>query len=98
MFGKSSKVFPTIATDFDNSKLIKAKKVPIEDFYPGELTKKGKLKTGICPFHKDHDPSFAIYPNNTFYCFACHTGGDVIAFYRKLHGCDFKVALERILG
>ena len=33
----------------------------------------------LCPFHADHRPSCKIY-DNSFYCWACGTGGDVINF------------------
>lgn len=33
----------------------------------------------LCPFHQDHKPSCKIY-DNSFYCWACGAGGDVINF------------------
>ena len=33
----------------------------------------------LCPFHADHRPSCKIY-DNSFYCWACGAGGDVINF------------------
>jgi len=34
-----------------------------------------------CPFHADTDPSLKFYPNtNSFYCFGCQEGGDIITF------------------
>lgn len=39
----------------------------------------------LCPFHPDKNPSLVFYPEtNSFYCFGCHVGGDVIEFYRRL--------------
>ncbi len=36
---------------------------------------------GLCPLHKDHNPSFLMDPNkNLFYCYGCGRGGDVIRF------------------
>ena len=35
-----------------------------------------------CPFHDDHHPSMKI--DERFYCFGCHTTGDVIDFTAKL--------------
>lgn len=40
-----------------------------------------------CPFHADKDPSLVFYPNtNSFYCFGCKVGGDVITFIQKMEG------------
>lgn len=33
----------------------------------------------ICPFHNDTKPSLHIY-KNSFYCFSCGVGGDVVKF------------------
>lgn len=30
-----------------------------------------------CPFHPDKNPSLRLYPDH-FYCFGCHTHGDVV--------------------
>lgn len=55
-----------------------------------EVAKKYGLKiknnSAICPFHPDTDPSLKFYPEtNSFFCFgACHKGGDVIEFIRKM--------------
>lgn len=48
-----------------------------------------------CPFHKDNTPSFCIYKSeNTFYCFSCGKGGDVITLYMLLNDCDFYTAIK----
>lgn len=33
----------------------------------------------LCPFHSEKTPSFKVYPDS-FYCFGCGAGGDVIRF------------------
>lgn len=34
-----------------------------------------------CPFHQgDRDPSFTVYPTDTYFCFGCHVWGDAIKF------------------
>jgi len=52
---------------------------------------------GLCPFHDDEDPSFAVwvYNDREFCgCWACGFGPtDAIGFIRKLHGVDFKSSL-----
>jgi DNA primase len=52
----------------------------------------------LCPFHDDHHPSLALYPEtNTFHCFACKESGDVIKLYMKLYNCDFKTAVRELV-
>ena len=48
------------------------------------LKKEGSGYVGICPFHPDTHPSMKVSPaRQTFKCFACGKGGDVIAFIEK---------------
>lgn len=66
--------------------------------YP--LTKTHKTHKTKCPFtdHKDTVGSFTIYnDNNTFYCFGCSRGGDVIQLCREFFGVPFKEAIEILL-
>ncbi len=38
----------------------------------------------LCPLHDEDTPSFRFYEEtNTFYCFGCRAGGDVITLHRK---------------
>ena len=40
---------------------------------------------GLCPFHAEKTPSFAVNPaKELFYCHGCHVGGDVITFIQKI--------------
>lgn len=62
------------------------------------LKRRGPVFWMSCPSHQDKTPSMKIDPEHqSFYCFSCNEGGDVIAFVMKINGCDFKEAL-RILG
>lgn len=37
-----------------------------------------------CPLHGEDTPSFRVYPEtNTYYCWGCGSGGDVIALHRE---------------
>lgn len=39
----------------------------------------------LCPFHKEHTPSFSIHPDkNIFSCFGCGTVGDSITLTSKI--------------
>lgn len=49
-----------------------------------------------CPFHgKDKNPSAKAY-DNSFYCFTCHKGGDIISFVEKYFNLSFKEAMQKI--
>lgn len=44
-----------------------------------------KGNKALCPFHDDRNPSLRFYPiTNSFNCFGCKAGGDVIEFIRRL--------------
>jgi DNA primase len=105
MFGKQVpnkmkpiKKLPTVKVYFpDNEQLNKAKQFPLENLYVGELKRTGKVLMGVCPFHQEDTPSFAIYPEtNTWHCFGCGSSGDSVEFYSRLKGVDFKTALEEL--
>ena len=51
-----------------------------------------------CPFHSgDRDASLKIYPaTDSWYCFGCEEGGDVIDFVAKMERCGFAEALKRL--
>ena len=59
------------------------------------LRKAGVNYKGICPFHDDHSPSMVVSPvRQTFKCFVCGEGGDVISFLEKHENLSFMEALE----
>lgn len=51
-----------------------------------------------CPFHSgDRGASLKIYPaTDSWYCFGCGEGGDVIDFVAKMERCSFAEALKRL--
>lgn len=52
---------------------------------------------GLCPFHQEKTPSFSVNPDQGFfYCFGCQAGGDVIDFYSRINGLEFREALEAL--
>lgn len=75
--------------------------VPITDIASRytKLRKVGKRFVGLCPFHKEKNPSFTIYPQtNSFYCFSCQKGGNVVNLVRLLRDCSFKEAVLYLIG
>jgi len=80
-----------------STNLERAKRVPITSLYKGDLKQSGRVLMGTCPFHDDHNPSFALYEStNSFFCFAGCGGGDIITLYQKLHDVDFKTAIKEL--
>lgn len=59
-----------------------------------ELKKKGRQLWGLCPFHADSEPSFAVDERKGLWnCLGkCGTGGDALSFVMKADGIDFKEA------
>lgn len=62
-----------------------------------QLTKKGNNFWGRCPFHGEKTPSFSVKQEQQFYyCFGCHSGGNVIQFIQKLERLDFIDAVRML--
>ena len=51
-----------------------------------------------CPFHKESGPNFYVdTATNTWRCFGCHSGGNVISLYRKLENdLPFPIACRNL--
>lgn len=64
-----------------------------------QLRHRGRTHTGLCPFHSEKTPSFVVYPETqSFYCFGCGAGGDVITFVRKINNLDYVEAVKMLAG
>jgi DNA primase catalytic core len=60
-----------------------------------KLKRSGKELIGLCPFHKDSNPSLRINPaENRWHCFGCDRKGDVIEWVRHAEGVSFHHAVE----
>ena len=75
---------------------------PIEEVaarFGVDLRSAGRRLVGSCPFHRDGRPSLVVYPaNQSYFCFGCGAGGDVIDFVARLHGVGFKEAAAMLAG
>src|SRR5437879_13480781 len=59
------------------------------------LKKNGQNFTGLCPFHSEKTPSFAVHPvKQIYHCFGCGVGGDVFRFEMELDRCEFMEAVQ----
>ncbi len=55
------------------------------------LKKRGNNYWGLCPFHKDKNPSFCVTPHLGIYkCFSCGEAGDALKFIMKTRNIEFK--------
>lgn len=59
------------------------------------LKRRGKNLVGLCPFHNEKTPSFTVYPDSqSFYCFGCGAGGEVVSFIRRAENLDYYEAVK----
>ncbi len=60
-----------------------------------KVTPAGKNFKAICPFHKEKTPSLMISPEKqSWYCFGCNQGGDLIKFVMQFENLEFYDALK----
>jgi len=61
-----------------------------------KLRRSGQELIGLCPFHKDTDPSLRINPaKNLWHCLgACNEGGGAIEWVMRADGISFRHAVE----
>ena len=61
------------------------------------LRKSGQNFSGLCPFHAEKSPSFAVHPvKQIFHCFGCGKGGDVFSFVMEMEKCAFPEAVRLV--
>ena len=59
------------------------------------MKRRGKNLVGLCPFHGEKTPSFNLYPETeSFYCFGCGAGGDVITFIKRIENLEYIDAVK----
>lgn len=63
------------------------------------LKRRGSTLVGLCPFHMERTPSFAVYPEEQrYHCFGCGAHGDIFDFLHAQEGLDIRAAAERLTG
>ncbi len=61
------------------------------------LKKSGQNFTGLCPFHSEKTPSFAVHPvKQIYHCFGCGVGGDVFKFVMEMDKLTFPEAVRAV--
>lgn len=59
------------------------------------IIRRGKDYVALCPFHSEKTPSLHIYTDTqSFYCFGCGAGGDVITFTKQIENLDYIEAVK----
>lgn len=59
------------------------------------LIRRGHNHVCLCPFHSEKSPSCTVYnENQSFYCFGCGVGGDVITFVMKAESLSYIEAVK----
>jgi len=62
-----------------------------------DLKKAGANYKGLCPFHKDTNPSFMVSPTKQISkCFVCGAGGTPLKFYMNFHKLSFEEAVKEL--
>jgi DNA primase len=62
-----------------------------------DLKRTGTNYKGLCPFHKERTPSFAVSPDRQIYhCFGCGKGGNVFNFLMEMDGVSFPEAVREL--
>ncbi len=60
-----------------------------------ELKRSGSTYSCRCPFHSERTPSCHFYPDTqSFFCFGCGAGGDVVNFIRLIENLDYYDAIR----
>ena len=61
------------------------------------LKKSGQNFTGLCPFHSEKSPSFAVHPvKQIYHCFGCGVGGDVFKFVMEMEKVTFPESVRAV--
>lgn len=71
-----------------------ARTTPIENFL-----QTNRAGFTCCPLHKEKTPSFKVYlKTNSWYCFGCHEGGNVVDLTMKMNNVAFRQAIKMLIN
>lgn len=56
----------------------------------------GRRVSFRCPFHQDRTPSFSLYPDNSYHCFACGVHGSGAIDFLLETGVEMKEVVEEL--
>lgn len=60
-----------------------------------QLRRSGRCFQGLCPFHAERNPSFAVYESG-YHCFGCGAHGDAFSWLQHCCGCSFQEAVNTL--
>lgn len=80
---------------FEQIKEVVTIQMALSQYTDVEPNRYGKVR---CPLHNEKSASFKIYENNTFYCFGCGAGGDVVKFVQLLMNVSARDAADILEG
>ena len=59
------------------------------------LKRSSRNMVGLCPFHSEKSPSFTVFADTqSYYCFGCGAGGDVITFIKNVENLEYIEAVK----
>ena len=62
-----------------------------------ELSGRGRVRQGVCPFHDEAQGSFTVYSDTErWWCFGCGSGGDVLDFVQRVEGVGLPGAIRKL--
>ena len=62
-----------------------------------KLKKRSYKYIGLCPFHKETEPSFTVdSEKQLFHCFGCGVGGDIFTLIMEKNKLNFPDALRSL--
>lgn len=71
--------------------------VEVVGSYVNLARRSGANYFGLCPFHNERTPSFAVNPAGQFYhCFGCGKGGGVINFIMEIENLSYPDAVRHL--
>lgn len=85
---------------FTQEEIKQARDVPIESVLVDcKFKRSGRNLVSLCPLHQEKTPSFYVYTDsNSFYCYGCQEGGNIIKLVQLIHGFNFVEAMRWLIN